>query len=95
MEISKSDVETLLGFVITEMQYKEALELAKKKQQYIYKNTNRKVVLQSWYLAKLTEEYVRTLSLSKLTTDLCELINYDMKKEHPVKTEVLLQPIIL
>lgn len=87
MEIKKSEVEVLLGFEVTEKQYIEALELAKIKQQYIYKNSKRKVVLQSWYLAKLTEEYVRTLSLSKSTMDLCELINYDIEKEHPANTE--------
>ncbi len=37
------------------------------------------MVLQHWYLVKLTEEYVRSLALSKFTMDLCSTL-HDMEK---------------
>ena len=39
------------------------------------------VVVQHWYLVKLTEEYVRSLAFSKFTMDLCRALR-DMEKEH-------------
>ncbi len=41
----------------------------------------RPVVLEHWYLVKLTEEYVRSLAFSKFTMDLCRTLR-DMEKEH-------------
>lgn len=41
------------------------------------------IVLQHWYLVKLTEEYVRSLAFSKFTMDLCRTLQ-DMEKEHPI-----------
>ena len=82
--VSKEEVEELLQCEITDGQFQEALKYARRKQEYIYQQEKRKVVLQHWYLAKLTEEYVRSLALSKLTMDLCRTM-YDMEKEHPFK----------
>ena len=81
-EVVKNEVEELLGYEITEFQFKEALGYAKRKQEYIYKSEQREVVMQHWYLVKLTEEYVRSLALSNLTMDLCQKLR-NMEKEHP------------
>ena len=69
----KREVERLLGCGITKEQFEEALMYAERKQIYIFKRTGRKEVLQEQYLAKLTEEYAKSLMFSKLTMDLCRL----------------------
>lgn len=79
--VKKEEVEELLGCVITDEQFNEALEYARRKQEYIYNREHRAVVLQHWYLVKLTEEYVRSLAFSKFTMDLCSTLR-DMEKEH-------------
>ena len=84
--VKKKEVEELLGYEITEKQFDKALEYAKRKQEYIYGQEHRAVVLQHWYLVKLTEEYVRSLALSKFTMDLCRTL-YDMEREHSVKDQ--------
>lgn len=78
----KRDVEELLKCSITDEQFDEALKYARHKQEYIYQREQRPVVLQQWYLVKLTEEYVRNLAFSKFTMDLCRNLR-DMEKEHP------------
>lgn len=85
-EMIKKEVEKLLGCVITDEQFNEALGYAKRKQEYIYNREHRAVVLQHWYLVKLTEEYVRSLALSKFTMDLCSAL-CNMEKEHSVKKQ--------
>nr|WP_300807986.1 hypothetical protein [uncultured Acetatifactor sp.] len=80
-DVKKQEVEELLGFAITDEQLREALECARRKQEYIYQRERRPVVLQHWYLVKLTEEYVRSLAFSKFTMDLCRALR-DMEKEH-------------
>ncbi len=80
-EVSRQEIEALLGFEITSEQFKEALAYARHKQAYIYQQEGRPVVLQHWYLVKLTEEYVRSLAFSKYTMDLCKTLR-DMEKEH-------------
>lgn len=85
-EIRKEEVEKLLKYKITNKQFYEALEYAKRKQEYIYKREQRPEVLQDWYLVKLTEEYVRSLAFSKFTMDLCSMLR-DMEKEHSVKDQ--------
>ena len=79
--VKREEVEELLGCVITDEQFNEALEYARRKQEHIYKLERRTVVLQHWYLVKLTEEYVRSLAFSKFTMDLCSAL-HDMEKEH-------------
>ena len=79
--VKKREVEELLGCMIPEEQFNEALGYASKKQEYIYNRDCRAVVLQHWYLVKLTEEYVRSLVLSNFTMDLCSTL-HDMEKEH-------------
>lgn len=81
--IKREEVEELLRFEITEEQFIEALEYANRKQKYIYEQEKKTVVLQHWYLMKLTEEYVRSLAFSKFTIDLWEMLN-DMEKEYSV-----------
>ena len=63
--VEKGEVEELLGCEITDEQFEQALKYARHKQKYIYQREQRKVVLQHWYLVKLTEEYVRNLAFSK------------------------------
>lgn len=84
--VEKEEVEQLLGCKITDEQFEEALEYARRKQEYIYKREQRQIVLQHWYLVKLTEEYVVSLSLSKLTMDLCRTL-HDMEKEHSIRNQ--------
>lgn len=79
--VKKQEVEELLKCEITDEQFREALECAQRKQEYIYRREQRPVVLQHWYLVKLTEEYVRNLAFSKFTMDLCRTLR-DMEKEH-------------
>ncbi len=81
MDVRKEEVEKLLGCRITDGQFGKALGLARSKQEYIYRQEGRPVVLQHWYLVKLTEEYVRNLAFSKFTMDLCEALR-NMEKEH-------------
>lgn len=78
--VEKKEVEELLGCEITDEQFEEALKYARHKQEYIYQREHRQVVLQHWYLVKLTEEYVRSLAFSKFTMDLCSALR-DMEKE--------------
>lgn len=84
--VIKEEVEELLGCMITDGQFNKALGYARKKQEYIYKRDHRAVILQHWYLVKLTEEYVRSLVLSEFTKDLCSTL-HDMEKEHSVKNQ--------
>lgn len=83
-KIKREEVEELLGYCITESQFLEALEYAKRKQEYIYKTTQRKVVLKQWYLIRLTMEYIRNLEFSRMTITLCQELD-NMEKEHPNK----------
>lgn len=62
--VEKREVEELLGCEITDEQFEEALKYARHKQEYIYQREHRQVVLQHWYLVKLTEEYVRIITNS-------------------------------
>jgi len=92
-EVRKAEVEELLGSSITDSMFDEALSYAKKKQEHIYQNDGREVVLQHWYLVKLTEECVRKLAFSQITMELCMELN-NMEKEH-LKKQVLKQTSIL
>ena len=58
----------------------------KNKQEYIYRQEKRPVILQQWYLLKLTEEYIRSLAFSEKTADLCRMLR-NMEKEHPTKSQ--------
>ena len=82
--VKKEEIEQLIGCGITDEQFNEAFEYAKRKRDYIYKQEYRLIVLKHWYLVKLTEEYVRSLAFSKFTMDLCRNLR-DMEKERPVK----------
>lgn len=84
--VKKEEVEELLECEITDGQFEEALKYAKRKQAYIYDREKRPVVLQHWYLVKLTEEYVRSLAFSQFTMDLCRALR-DMEKEHSVRNQ--------
>lgn len=82
--VQKEDVERLLGCTITDGLFQEALKFASRKQAYIFERDGSPVALQDWYLVKLTEEYARSLALSKYTMDLCSELA-DMEKEHQAK----------
>lgn len=71
-EKMKTEVEELLGRRITDEKFIEAFKYAQYKQDYIFKQEKRGVVMQHWYLVKLIEEYIRSLAFSKLTMDLCK-----------------------
>lgn len=84
--MEKREVEQLLGCSISDSQFKEALELARRKQKHIYRREQRSVVMQHWYLVALTEEYVRSLAFSRFTMDLCRTLR-NMEKEHSVEDQ--------
>ena len=83
-EVKKEEVEELLRCRISDGQFEKALKYARDKQGYIYQRDKRPVVLQHWYLVKLTEEYVRNLAFSEYTMDLCEKLR-NVEKERPEK----------
>lgn len=85
-DIKKEEVEKLLGGVITDSQFSEALKNARKKQEYILQQEKRPVILQHWYLVKLVEEYVINLAFSNFTMDLCRTLT-NMEKEHSTKSQ--------
>lgn len=84
--VRKQEVEDLLGFTITDEQLSEALMYARKKQRFGYEREHNPVMLQHWYLVKLTEECVRSFAFSRFTMELCEL-RRNMEKEHPVNDQ--------
>lgn len=84
--VKREEVEEILGCVITDEQFNEALDYAKRKQEYIYRREHQTEVLQHWYLVKLTEEYVKSLAFSIFTMDLCRTLR-DMEKEHSTKSQ--------
>ena len=69
--VSKSRVEEMLGSKITNQQFADALASAERKQAYIYQTTGNPVALQEWYLEKLTQEYVLSLELTRVTMEAC------------------------
>ena len=85
MRVTKSDVEGILRCKIDDGLFQRALKEARQKQKYIYSVEHRTVVLQHWYLVKLTEEYVRILDFAERTKDLCEMRN--MEKEHSTNSQ--------
>lgn len=83
--VKKEEVEQLLGCGLAEGLFNNALEYAQRKQDYIYKQERRGVVLQHWYLVYLTAEYAKSLAFSVMTMNLCRLHN--MEKEHLAKNQ--------
>ena len=81
MEVIKKEVEEILGCEITESDFADALKCAKRKQEFIFNLEKRPVIMERWYLVKLTEEYVRSNAFSRFTMDLCRTLQ-DMEKEH-------------
>ena len=69
--ISKTELEAVLGSSITDSMFGEALNHARCKQAYIKQKKKREEVLQRWYLLELTKEYIKSITLSKFTLDLC------------------------
>lgn len=59
-DVEKREVEELLGAEISEDLFRKALEYAKRKQAYIFSREKRSVVMEHWYLVKLTEECARS-----------------------------------
>ena len=60
-----------------------ALEYARRKQLAIYSRSRQPEVLQQWYLAELTAEYMRICALSVVAMNRGK--NLNMEKEHPVR----------
>lgn len=84
--VKREEVESLLGYRITDKEFNEALKYATRKQAYIYEREQRPIVLQHWYLVKLTEEYVSSLAFSRFTMEVYENL-HNMEKEHSVKDQ--------
>ncbi len=80
----KREVERIIGFNITDKQYKEAYGYAKKKQANIYKREHRTEVLKPCYLIKLIAECINQFAFAELTLILSKEL-YNIEKEHPHK----------
>lgn len=85
MRVTRSEVEEILCCKISNELFEKALKVAKQKQRYIYSQERRSVILQHWYLVKLTEEYVRIIFFAEQTKHLCRMRN--MEKEHSTKSQ--------
>ena len=70
-DVEKREVEELLGTEISEDLFQKA---------YIFSQEKRSVVMEHWYLVKLTEECARSLAFSWFTMALCKELN-NMKRE--------------
>lgn len=92
--MEKREVEELLKCSISDEMYRDALESARRKQQYIYSREHRAVVLQDWYLLQLTMEALIALTFQKFTLDLCETLR-NMEKERQINNPTLLHATIL
>ena len=79
-DVEKREVEELLGTEISEDLFQKALDYAKRKQAYIFSQEKRSVVMEHWYLVKLTEECARSLAFSWFTMALCKELN-NMNRE--------------
>lgn len=100
MEVRKEEVEEMFGGEITERDFDDALKCAKRKQKHIFSMKKSPVVMEHWYLVKLTEEYVRRNAFSRFTMDLCRTLR-DMEKEHsascqsaPTDTHIVAVPAL-
>lgn len=82
MQKIKKEVETLLGFEITEELFKTAYSYAERKQKLIYEQQQKAVVLEKWYLIQLTMEHVKSLVFSEFSLGLIRTM-CNMEKEHP------------
>lgn len=85
-DIEKREVEELLHATIGDELFRDALEMAKRKQAYIYSKDRRPAVLQRWYLVKLTEECARSISFSRFTMAICQRMNNMEKRTGPKAT---------
>ena len=80
--VRKEEVEALLHSQVTNKEFDIAVKKARKKQQYIYDQTKRSVVLEDWYLVKLAEEFILSDRLSNLTADICEMLREKESSEN-------------
>lgn len=67
--VKKEEVERELGFSISNSQFQQALEHARRKRERICQRAESRETLSHWYLVKLTEECARGIVLSKYTVD--------------------------
>lgn len=72
MEVRKEEVEKLLGYEISEENFEEALDHAKRKQKLLSKIDKRPVIMEHWYLIMLIKEYVEICAFSKFTVERCK-----------------------
>jgi hypothetical protein len=95
VNVSKKEVELILGTNISDDDFQTALTQARHKQEYIYSKEHRHAVKQEWYLAELTAEYVISLAFSKYTQNICNILR-NMEKEHPVEDQdaLVANPIV-
>lgn len=77
----KESIEDMLGFKVSDEDYKRAEERAMSKQKRIFESTKNEDVLKASYLKQLIYEAVREMRFTQISLDVCELIE-DMKKEH-------------
>ncbi len=77
MAVIKESVEHLLGWGVSDTLFAEAVEFAKRKQEFLQHRSPEK--LDEYHLTMLTAEYIRQSVLCKETEDLGLKLN-DMKK---------------
>lgn len=89
----QSEIESAVGFKISDEQYKRAFEYATKKQAYIYKREQRQEVLEVGYFKILITEIVKQFALTDFTICLGKEL-YNIEKEH-LQSKVLPKPSLL
>ena len=66
-KVTREEVESWCGCAVDECLFESALEHARHKQRYLFKQTGRSVIMQHWYLVQLTAEYAGSLALMEYT----------------------------
>lgn len=69
---AKKEVEKLLGHDVTDGEFKEALEHARRKQELLSKIDKRPVITEHWYLITLIKEYIEICAFSRFTLERCK-----------------------
>lgn len=71
-EERKAEVEKMLGFTISNKQFRQAYKRARDKLNYIEQREGLHFPeMKNWYLTKLTEECMRSIVVENFTKDLC------------------------
>lgn len=68
-KVTREEVENWMNDTVSEQMFELALEHARYKQNYLYEQTGRQVIMQRWYLIQLTAECACSLALTEYTQE--------------------------